>query len=79
MNTGQNLPIQPKFYCVFIHEEQRYITLCRFNSKQEAEMIREKTLARSKQYSPSTLKVMTSTELSQHFGSDWIRVHSAYS
>lgn len=79
MYTSQNVQIQPKFYCVFIHEEQRYITLCRFNSMQEAEMIREKTLARSKQYNASNLKVMTSTEVSQQFGSDWIRVHSAYS
>jgi hypothetical protein len=76
--TQAQVQTEEKFYCVFIREEQRYVTLCRFNSRQEAEQIRDNIIAHNTQYTPSNFKVMTGREVSQQFGTDWVRVHTAY-
>ena len=57
MNTVQ------KYYCVYVCIDKRYVSLCQFTSRQEAELMRQKAIARQKQYTEKNFLVMTPAEV----------------
>ncbi len=68
-----------KYYCVYVCIDKRYVSLCQFTSRQEAEMMRQKAISRQRQYNEKNLLVMTPAEVGKEFGTGWVRIHTAYS
>jgi hypothetical protein len=67
-----------KFYCAFVRQDKRWVELCQFSSRDEAENVRERMLTRDQRYNHGNLRVMSRTEVRQEFGTDWVRIYTAY-
>lgn len=68
-----------KFYCAFVRPDKRWVELCQFSTRQEAENLMQMMLRKDQQrYTPRNLRVLSRAELKQEFGSEWVRVYTAY-
>jgi crotonobetainyl-CoA:carnitine CoA-transferase CaiB-like acyl-CoA transferase len=67
-----------KYYCAFVRQDKRWVELCQFNSRYEAENVMNRMLNKDNRYHTGNLRVMSRSEVRQEFGAEWVRIYMAY-